>query len=58
MAIEVTSPRGESECREFVEFYDRVYEDRPVRWAADSEMWLPVLLGESAFVKDRNSSPS
>jgi len=57
MAIEISSPRDESECSEFVEFYDRVYEDRPVRWSADTEMWLPVLLGESAFVKDRELRP-
>jgi hypothetical protein len=57
MACAIETPRDEDGYREFVSFYDRVYQDRPVRWAADESLWLPVLLGESAFVKDRDLRP-
>ena len=57
MSIEIETPQDEAGCREFVALFDRVYQDRPVRWAADTELWLPVLLGESAFVKDRELRP-
>ena len=31
MSVEIESPQDEAGCKEFVAFFDRVYEDRPVR---------------------------
>ena len=46
MSVENESPQDESGCKEFVTLFDRVYEDLPVRWAADTDMCLPVVMGE------------
>lgn len=57
MSIEIESPREEAGFEEFVALYDRVCQDRPVRWRADRELWLPILSGESPFVEDRELRP-
>jgi GNAT superfamily N-acetyltransferase len=57
VAIEIEELRGEKALTEFVEFYDRVYEPRPVRWGAMAALELPMLLGTSPFAEDRTLRP-
>ena len=53
MAIDIEAPEGEAALTEFVQFYDRVYEQRPVRWQAMQALELPMLLGTSPFAEGR-----
>jgi hypothetical protein len=57
MRIEIETPHDEPQLREFVDLFDRVYEHRPARWEASGDLWLPVLMGEGPFVKDRDLCP-
>src|SRR5947208_10021305 len=57
MAIDVEEPSGEKALTEFVQFYDRVYEQRPVRWMAMHALELPMLLGTSPFAEGRTITP-
>ncbi len=55
MAIEIEELTGEAQLREFVQFYDRVYESRPIRWQAMEGMELPTLMGTSPFAEGRTT---
>ena len=57
MAIEIEELSGENALTEFVQFYDRVYEQRPIRWAAMQALELPMLLGTSPFADGRTIRP-
>ena len=57
MAIDIEAPSGEKALTEFVEFYDRVYEQRPVRWQAMQALELPMLMGTSPFAAGRTIRP-
>jgi hypothetical protein len=57
VAIEIEELTGERALTEFVEFYDRVYEPRPARWAAMQALELPMLLGTSPFSEGRTIRP-
>jgi len=47
VAIDIEAPSGEKALTQFVQFYDRVYEQRPIRWQAMQALELPMLLGTS-----------
>ncbi len=57
MAIEIESPSDEATLAEFVDFYDRVYEYRPIRWQSMQALELPMLLGNSPFADGRTMRP-
>ena len=57
MTIEIEELSGEKALTEFVEFYDRVYEQRPARWASMQALELPMLLGTSPFSEGRTIRP-
>jgi GNAT superfamily N-acetyltransferase len=57
VAIEIEAPSGEAALTEFVQFYDRVYEQRPIRWTAMQALELPMLLGTSPFAEGRTITP-
>ncbi|MGH7865942.1 MAG: hypothetical protein ACREQB_13200, partial [Candidatus Binataceae bacterium] len=57
MPIRIESPSGCDALTEFVLFYDRVYQDHGARWPASVQLYLPLLLGESAFAVDRRLKP-
>ena len=57
MAIAIEAPSGEAALTEFVQFYDRVYEQRPIRWQAMQALELPMLLGTSPFAEGRTTRP-
>ena len=57
MAIEVEELSGERALTEFVQFYDRVYEQRPIRWQAMQALELPMLQGTSPFADGRTIRP-
>jgi GNAT superfamily N-acetyltransferase len=53
VAISVEQLSGEAALKEFVQFYDRVYEQRPIRWQALQALELPMLMGTSPFAEGR-----
>ena len=57
MAITIEVPRGVDALGEFVQFHDRVYRDRAIRWSAPRTFQLPVLLGRSPFTEGRTMRP-
>jgi hypothetical protein len=57
VAIDIEAPSGEAALAEFVDFYDRVYEQRPIRWQAMQALELPMLLGTSPFSEGRTIRP-
>ena len=57
MGIDIEELSGEKALTEFVQFYDRVYEQRPIRWAAMQALELPMLLGTSPFADGRTIRP-
>ncbi len=57
MAIKVEVCQGTDALTEFVLFYDRVYESRPVRWRALTPFQVPVLAGQTAFTVGRTLRP-
>jgi len=57
VAIDIEAPSGEKALTQFVQFYDRVYEQRPIRWQAMQALELPMLLGTSPFAEGRTIRP-
>jgi hypothetical protein len=57
MAITIEAPQGMDALGEFIQFHDRVYRDRAVRWSAPRTFQLPVLLGKSPFAEGRTMRP-
>ena len=57
MAIQIETPRGIDALSEFVTFHDTVYETRPVRWTSFLPLELPILTGESPFLRGRRARP-
>jgi hypothetical protein len=57
MAITIEIPRGTEALSEFVQFHDRVYRHRPIRWNAPRTFQLPVLMGKSPFAEGRTMRP-
>lgn len=57
MAITIEVPKDRQTLHEFVRFYDRVYEQRAVRWPALVPFHMSILLGQSPFVEGRRIQP-
>ena len=57
MTIRVETPEGERALTEFLEFRDRVYAKRPVRWPTFAGLHLPMLQGEGPFAERRRFRP-
>jgi hypothetical protein len=57
MATTIECPDGEEQLAEFIQFHDRVYADRDIRWPALAAFQLPVLLGRSPFAHERTLRP-
>ncbi|HEY2931546.1 MAG TPA: hypothetical protein VGK99_07345 [Acidobacteriota bacterium] len=57
MAIKVAVPEGKAALTEFIQFYDQVYAYRDARWPAALEVQLPILIGDSPFLQDREICP-
>ena len=57
MTIYIEVPQGADALKEFVLFHDRVYESRSARWPAALDLQLPILTGDSPFVRDRQIHP-
>ena len=57
VAVEIEELSGENALTEFVQFYDQVYESRPIRWTAMQALELPMLMGTSPFAEGRTIRP-
>ena len=57
MGIKIEVPQGDQALAEFIQFHDRVYEYRAVRWPAPAELQLPILTGDSPFAQGRELRP-
>ena len=57
MAIDIQELSGEKELTEFIDFYDRVNEQRAIRWQSMVALDLPMLLGQSPFSEGRTLRP-
>jgi len=57
VAIDVEELSGEKALTEFVQFYDRVYESRPIHWQSMLALDLPMLMGTSPFAEGRTVRP-
>jgi GNAT superfamily N-acetyltransferase len=57
MAITIEVPEGTDGLLQFIRFFDRVYESRPVRWPALVPFQLSVLRAESPFAEGRSQRP-
>jgi len=57
MAITIDTPQGVDAWTEFVTFHDTVYAQRAARWTSFLPLELPILTGESPFVRGRRVRP-
>ena len=57
MGITIEELSGEKALTEFVQFYDRVYEQRSARWQAMAALELPMLAGTGPFAEGRTIRP-
>jgi GNAT superfamily N-acetyltransferase len=57
MTVKIESPRDARALREFLRFFDRVYERRPVRWPAFVSFDLSVLSPGSPYLPGRSARP-
>jgi GNAT superfamily N-acetyltransferase len=57
MGVKIEIPQGNEALREFVLFYDQVYEYRSARWPAPVELHVPVLAGDGPFAQGRTIRP-
>jgi GNAT superfamily N-acetyltransferase len=57
MNITIDTPQGNQALKEFVLFYDQVYEYRDARWTAPLELQLPILEGKGPFAPGRSMRP-
>ncbi len=55
--MKVEYPEDDDSLKEFILFQDRVYDYRSARWAADLDMLLPILKGQSPFAQKRTFRP-
>jgi len=55
--ITIEVPEGEDALNRFVEFRDRVYASRPVRWPTFTGLLVPMLAGEGPFAVRRRFRP-
>ncbi len=57
MSVTIEHPESEHGLLEFVQFYDRVYAERAIRWPALQPFHMSILRGQSPFVEDRVLRP-
>ncbi|MGH2726713.1 MAG: GNAT family N-acetyltransferase [Actinomycetota bacterium] len=57
MTIRIEVPFGDEELTSFLEFRDRVYADRAVRWPTFTGLHLPMLKHEGPFAQGRRFRP-
>src|SRR4030095_12179646 len=57
IAIEIGTPQGTEQLREFLLFHDTVYEQKGARWTAFLPLQLPILEGQSPFTRGATISP-
>lgn len=57
MSVRIETPGGEDALTEFVTFHEEVYAQRGAHWPAIVPFQVPILMGQSAWARDRTLRP-
>ena len=55
--VSIESPTNRADLERLVRFHDEVYADRAAHWRTLVPMYLPMLLGEGPFIRERRMRP-